>query len=89
MSVTVIINDSTPEAVKFLEYTRTLPFAKVETTKKTSTKSKKALGQPEFEEETPEQYATIMELSKKINRKVALRINEERKLNLPFKNKEV
>ena len=46
--------------------------------------TKKVLIEPDFEEETIEQYELIMALSKETNRAIAKKINEIRNLNLPL-----
>ena len=80
MPYTITITNDSPQALAYVEKAKKLDFAKVTEIKEP------VLTQPDFEEETQEQYELIMALSKDTNRAIARKINKEKKLNLPFKN---
>ena len=80
MPYTITIPHDTPQALAYVEKAKKLYFAKVTEIKEP------VLTQPDFEEETQEQYELIMALSKKTNRAIARKINKAKNLNLPFKN---
>ena len=80
MPYTINITNDSPQALVYVEKAKKLDFAKVTEIKEP------VLAQPDFEEETQEQYELIMALSKETNRAIARKINKEKKLNLPFKN---
>jgi len=68
------------KALAYVEKAKKLDFAKVTEIKEP------ILAQPDFEEETQEQYELIMALSKETNKAIARKINKAKNLNLPFKN---
>ena len=80
MPYTITITNDSQQALAYVEKAKKLDFAKVTEIKEP------VLTQPDFEEETQEQYELIMALSKETNRAIARKINKEKKLNLPFKN---
>ena len=80
MPYTITIPHDTPQALAYVEKAKKLDFAKVTEIKEP------ILAQPDFEEETQEQYELIMALSKETNRAIARKINKAKNLNLPFKN---
>ena len=80
MPYTITITNDSPQDLAYVEKAKKLDFAKVTEIKEP------VLTQPDFEEETQEQYELIMALSKETNRAIARKINKEKKLNLPFKN---
>jgi len=80
MPYTITIINDTPQALAYVEKAKKLDFAKVTEIKEP------VLAQPDFEEETQEQYELIMALSKKTNRAIARKLDKARNLNLPFKN---
>lgn len=84
MPYTITITNDSPQALAYVEKAKKLDFAKVTKIKELAKKT--ALAQPDFEEETQEQYELIMALSKKTNRAIARKINKAKNLNLPFKN---
>ena len=89
--MTFTINESHPQATALVELLKTFSFVSFKETKtkteKSATKSKLTLVEAASEEESPEDYAFIMALSKETNRNVALRLAKEKNIILPSQKK--
>ena len=75
MPYTITITDNNPQALHLVRYLKTLDFVKV-TKQKEPKYSQEVLDASKVLKMTPEDYAFVMTISKKINKKVSQRLRE-------------
>lgn len=81
MELNLTVKGNSAPALAFIEYAKTLDFIEFEKPKKATLASYQMIDDDE------EHYDFIMELSKKTNKKVAMRLAKEKNIILPSQKK--